>query len=35
VERVVNTIEQENELNGKEFDPALGTLINMPVKKYK
>ena len=35
IDTVIATIEKENELNVKEFDPALGILLNMPITKYK
>lgn len=35
LERVISKVEEENELNVKEFDPSLGALINMPITKYK
>jgi len=30
VNNIVARIKEENELNIKEFDPAIGTIINMP-----
>lgn len=30
VDSVKAKVRQENELNVKEFDPSLGTIINMP-----
>lgn len=35
LDRVISKVEEENELNVKEFDPSLGVLINMPFTKYK
>ena len=30
VDPVKERIQKENELNVKEFDPSLGTIVNMP-----
>jgi hypothetical protein len=32
VDAVVARINEENALNVKEFDPELGTILNMPMK---
>lgn len=33
VETAIAKIKEENELNRKEFDPSLGTILNPPPEK--
>lgn len=32
VDKVQSLVKEENELNMKEFDPSLGSIVNMPPK---